>query len=86
MTPGRQRLPPRRRRRSKRGTPPGSGADGVSGTTQTAEAAEAVETDRFDPETRAVIEELTDVDVAETAPVELLSRVQEWQERLGENR
>jgi len=70
----------------RNGTPPGSGADGVSGTTQTAEAAEAVETDRLDPETRAVIEELTDVDVAETAPVELLSRVQEWQERLGENR
>ncbi|MFC6754808.1 hypothetical protein, partial [Halorubrum tibetense] len=34
------------------------------------------------PETRAVIEELTDVDLAETAPIELLSRVQEWQERL----
>jgi DNA mismatch repair protein MutS len=33
-----------------------------------------------------VIEELADVDVAETAPVELLSRVQEWQERLDENR
>ncbi len=34
------------------------------------------------PETCAVIEELTDVDLAETAPIELLSRVQEWQERL----
>ena len=39
--------------------------------------------DAFDPETRAVIEELSDVDLAETAPVELLSRVQAWQERLG---
>ncbi|ELZ51807.1 DNA mismatch repair protein MutS [Halorubrum coriense DSM 10284] len=37
---------------------------------------------RLDAETRAVIEELSDVDVAETPPVELLSRVQEWQERL----
>ncbi|MGM0448493.1 MAG: DNA mismatch repair protein MutS [Methanobacteriota archaeon] len=49
------------------------------------EAAEAPETapgDRLDPETRAVIQELTDVDVAATPPVELLSRVQEWQERL----
>ncbi|GAA0519114.1 DNA mismatch repair protein MutS [Halorubrum aquaticum] len=36
----------------------------------------------LDTETRAVIEELADVDVAATAPVELLSRVQEWQERL----
>ena len=43
-------------------------------------AAEAVE--RLDPETRAVIEELSGVDVAETTPVELLSRVQEWQDRL----
>ena len=40
------------------------------------------ENDGVDPETRAVIEELSDVDVAETPPVELLSRVQEWQERL----
>ncbi|WP_423996127.1 DNA mismatch repair protein MutS [Halorubrum trapanicum] len=37
---------------------------------------------RLDPETRAVIEELRDVDVAATPPVELLSRVQEWQEQL----
>ncbi|OTF08913.1 DNA mismatch repair protein MutS [Halorubrum sp. SD612] len=37
---------------------------------------------RPDPETRAVIEELRDVDVAATPPVELLSRVQEWQEQL----
>ncbi|GAA0549412.1 DNA mismatch repair protein MutS [Halorubrum ejinorense] len=37
---------------------------------------------RLDPETRAVIEELSGVDVAETTPVELLSRVQEWQDRL----
>ncbi|MEZ3163402.1 DNA mismatch repair protein MutS [Halorubrum sp. RMP-47] len=37
---------------------------------------------RLDAETRAVIEELSDVDVAETPPVELLSRVQEWQDRL----
>ncbi|WP_123623854.1 DNA mismatch repair protein MutS [Halorubrum sp. CSM-61] len=47
---------------------------------------EAAEANDLDPDTRAVIEELADVDVAETAPVELLARVQEWQERLGENR
>jgi len=47
---------------------------------------EAAEPNGLDPETRAVIEELADVDIAETAPVELLSRVQEWQERLDENR
>ena len=38
--------------------------------------------DTLDPETRAVIEELSGVDLAETPPVELLSRVQAWQERL----
>ena len=38
--------------------------------------------DTLGPETRAVIEDLSDVDLAETAPVELLSRVQAWQERL----
>jgi DNA mismatch repair protein MutS len=48
----------------------------------TAETAAPATTDRLDPETRAVIEELSDVDVAETPPVELLSRVQEWQDRL----
>ncbi|MFC5134311.1 MULTISPECIES: DNA mismatch repair protein MutS [Haloferacaceae] len=48
------------------------------------ERAAALETpeDGLDAETRAVIEELTDVDVVETAPVELLSRVKEWQDRL----
>ncbi|WP_281196125.1 DNA mismatch repair protein MutS [Halorubrum sp. F4] len=48
------------------------------------ERAAALETpeDGLDAETRAVIEELTDVDVAETAPVELLARVKEWQDRL----
>ncbi|GAB7092641.1 DNA mismatch repair protein MutS [Halorubrum luteum] len=38
--------------------------------------------DGLDPETEAVIEELTDLDVNETPPVELLARVQQWQERL----
>jgi DNA mismatch repair protein MutS len=40
----------------------------------------------LDPETRAVLDELSDVDVAATAPVELLARVQEWQERLDGDR
>ncbi|WP_418281846.1 DNA mismatch repair protein MutS [Halorubrum sp. DTA98] len=35
-----------------------------------------------DPETAAVIEELTTLDVNETPPVELLTRVQRWQDRL----
>jgi DNA mismatch repair protein MutS len=36
----------------------------------------------LDPETERVLSELRDVDVNETLPVELLSRVQEWQRRL----
>ncbi|WP_435094838.1 DNA mismatch repair protein MutS [Halorubrum sp. N11] len=67
----------------RNGTAPGSASDGRGGAAGTAETAGA---DRLDPETRAVIEELADVDIAATAPVELLSRVQEWQERLDENR
>jgi len=60
-----------------------------SDTATTEPRAAAGESDAADPveraldaETRAVIAELSDVDVAETPPVELLSRVQEWQERL----
>ena len=48
--------------------------------------AETTEPSGLDPETEAVIAELSDVDVAATAPVDLLSRVQEWQERLDGNR
>jgi len=58
----------------------GTAADGSESTTRATESDAA--TARLDAETRAVIEELSDVDVAETPPVELLSRVQEWQERL----
>jgi DNA mismatch repair protein MutS len=36
----------------------------------------------LDPETRAVLEELEGLDVNETPPVELLARVQQWQEQL----
>jgi DNA mismatch repair protein MutS len=36
----------------------------------------------LDPTTESVLEELQGVDVADTSPVELLSRVQEWQRRL----
>ena len=39
----------------------------------------------LDPEIRTVIEELRDVDLASTAPVDLLSRVQKWQERLDDD-
>ncbi|WP_144050354.1 hypothetical protein, partial [Halorubrum persicum] len=82
----------------RNGTGSGSTADGdgetaeaerageAVGTAKNAGATETAEIDRVDPETRAVIEELSDVDLAETAPVELLSRVQAWQERLDENR
>ncbi|MFB6117494.1 DNA mismatch repair protein MutS [Halosegnis sp.] len=38
-----------------------------------------------DPETEAVLEELRGLNVEETPPVELLARVQAWQERLEES-
>jgi DNA mismatch repair protein MutS len=38
----------------------------------------------LDPATESVLAELEDVDVEDTSPVDLLSRVQEWQRRLEE--
>ena len=38
--------------------------------------------DRIDEKTAAVLAELTEVDLAETAPIDLVGRVQRWQERL----
>jgi DNA mismatch repair protein MutS len=38
----------------------------------------------LDPATESVLEELQGVDIEDTAPVELLSQVQEWQRRLEE--
>ncbi|AZQ13433.1 DNA mismatch repair protein MutS [Halorubrum sp. PV6] len=63
----------------RNGTPPASTRpdDGA--------AVEAEATDETAPETRAVVEELREVDVASTAPVDLLARVQEWQDRLDES-
>ena len=42
-------------------------------------------TDPLDPATEDVLEELRDLDVNETPPVELLAKVQEWQDELDEN-
>jgi len=59
----------------------GTAADGTG-----REASTGGETDEpaLDAETEAVIEQLTDLDVNETPPVELMAKVQEWQERLDE--
>jgi len=38
----------------------------------------------IDPEAEAVLDELDDIDVNETPPVELLAKVQEWQDKLNE--
>ncbi|WP_018256550.1 DNA mismatch repair protein MutS [Halomicrobium katesii] len=39
----------------------------------------------LDPETEAVVEELSELDVNETPPVELLATVQQWQEQLDDD-
>ena len=67
------------------GVADGAAADDTDGANGTAGADDPDDTDEtadLDPEARAVIAELSDVDLAATAPVELLSQVQEWQERL----
>ncbi|MFB6142963.1 MAG: DNA mismatch repair protein MutS, partial [Halorientalis sp.] len=38
----------------------------------------------LDPEAEAVLEALRETDVSETPPVDLMARVQEWQERLAD--
>ncbi|WP_323172133.1 DNA mismatch repair protein MutS [Natrialba sp. PRR66] len=40
--------------------------------------------DVIDPETEAVLDDLEELDVNETPPVELITKVQEWQEKLSE--
>ena len=55
------------------------GGAGSSGTTSGEDA------DRNDPATEAVLEELRDTDLDGTAPIELLSKVQSWQQRLDES-
>ncbi|WP_066412378.1 DNA mismatch repair protein MutS [Halorubrum aethiopicum] len=67
------------------GTDRGDGSPGATAATVGDAGTEVEDPTELDPEARAVIEELADVDVAATAPVELLSRVQEWQERLDED-
>jgi len=52
----------------------GDGDDGDDG--------DAADGDDLDPATESVLAELQETDVAETSPVDLLTRVREWQERL----
>ncbi|PSP88091.1 DNA mismatch repair protein MutS [Halobacteriales archaeon QS_4_69_34] len=65
---------------------------GASGNTAAADGGEGsvgdaptdADAPRLDPETETVLDELAGTDLDETPPIELLSRVQEWQSRLGE--
>ncbi len=41
-------------------------------------------TESLDPETEAVLSELAGVEVADISPIELMSKVQEWQRKVGE--
>ncbi|WP_262175078.1 DNA mismatch repair protein MutS [Haloarcula laminariae] len=59
------------------------GARQVDGSSDAATTDETV-TETIDAETEAVLEELRDIDVNETPPVELLSKVQQWQTELNE--
>ncbi|WP_458206071.1 DNA mismatch repair protein MutS [Haladaptatus sp. NG-SE-30] len=57
----------------------------ASGTSDTA-AADGIDSDSLDPETEAVLDELAGTEVADVSPIELMSKVQEWQKRLEEER
>jgi DNA mismatch repair protein MutS len=58
----------------------GGGSEATTGTAMTAEAAS--DGGGRDPELEAVLDELRETDVNDTSPLELMSRVQEWQRRL----
>jgi DNA mismatch repair protein MutS len=62
-------------------------ADGSDGAQQAPTDGGRREADdpELDPATEAVLDELTTLDVGETPPVELMARVQEWQERIAED-
>jgi DNA mismatch repair protein MutS len=64
--------------------PPGRRGEQQVATDGSAETASGEREARepVDPETEGVLDELRDTDVNETSPVELMGRVQEWQDRL----
>ncbi|MFB6210484.1 MAG: DNA mismatch repair protein MutS [Halobacteriales archaeon] len=47
-------------------------------------SADGGDTEPRDPATASVLEELDDLDVTDTSPLELMSLIQEWQDRLGD--
>ncbi|WP_276251766.1 DNA mismatch repair protein MutS [Haloarcula rara] len=59
----------------------GASADGGDETDQVATDGAA---DQLDPSTEDVLEELSDLDVNETPPVELMAKVKQWQDNLDE--
>jgi DNA mismatch repair protein MutS len=64
-------------------TAPGD-ADADTDADATGDADSQARTDDLDPARRAVLDEVAAVDVTETSPVDLMRRVQEWQDRLDE--
>ena len=62
----------------------GEGTDADGEGTEADATSESAPDAGVDPATEAVVSELTETDVAETSPLELMATVQEWQERLEE--
>jgi DNA mismatch repair protein MutS len=56
--------------------------DGTEAATETTTAEPASDGGEPDPESEAVLDELRETDVNDTSPLELMSRVQQWQRRL----
>ncbi|ELZ03910.1 DNA mismatch repair protein MutS [Natrialba asiatica] len=66
-----------------------SGSERAGGSRSSSEASDGAptdtaESDDIDPETEAVLDDLEELDVNATPPVELITKVQEWQEKLSE--
>ncbi len=63
----------------------GAGSAGAGSTEAASAEADGGSAAPFDAETREVLEELRDVDINNTSPLELLQRVNEWQKRVDDD-
>jgi DNA mismatch repair protein MutS len=67
-----------------RGAASSDGGEPTGARRTSSDASDGSEVDPPDPRAESVLEELRETDVSEVPPVELMSRVQEWQRRLDE--
>jgi DNA mismatch repair protein MutS len=68
-----------------RDTDPGSGSGTGAGTGTGGGSDDGESAPALDPETASILDELRELEVSETPPIELMAKVQEWQRELDED-